>query len=502
MVLPFGIYATGYELDIDSINKCGGNKMSTLTRRELLGSSVGAASLLLTTPLRAASGPPSGLPNIVFIMADDLGFADVGVYGHGDIKTPNIDRLAKRGVRFTQAYANSAVCSATRLALITGRYQYRLRLGLEEPLGPALDVGLPPAHPTLPSLLKKLGYGTTLVGKWHLGAFPTFGPLKSGYDHFYGFRSGAVDYFSHIDPGGNKDFWNDDVPIEKNGYMTELLGDRAVHVVEQYAKTKQPFFMSLHFNAPHWPWEAPGDAAESKRIAGTRLFDFDGGTLKTYQGMVEAMDMQIGRVMKTLEQQRLTNNTMVIFTSDNGGERFSDVWPFSGQKTELLEGGLRIPSIISWPARLPKNTITAQMSMSMDWLPTLLAVVGGAPDPAYPTDGINLLPYIMGAAPVSRKLYWRYKSNHQRAMRDGDYKYLKILDNTYLFNVMDDPLERANLKERLPEVYQRLASDWQQWNRDMLPEVVESYGDAVEAKNQADHIGAEPAVLTPEDFDR
>lgn len=470
-----------------------------LTRRDLLAGSLGVGLLLADETQAQRRGTP---PNILYIMADDLGYADVGIYGSSHIKTPNIDALAKRGVRFTQAYANSAVCSATRLALITGRYQYRLRLGLEEPLGPALDVGLPPEHPTLPSLLKKVGYGTTLIGKWHLGAFPRFGPLKSGYDHFYGFRSGAVDYFSHIDPGGNKDFWEDDVPVEKNGYMTELLGDRAVQVVNQYAASQQPFFISLHFNAPHWPWELPGDEAESDRIAGTRLFHRDGGTLKTYAGMVEAMDAQIGRVMRALQNKGLANNTIVIFTSDNGGERFSETWPFSGQKTELLEGGLRIPSIISWPARLPKNVSNAQLSMSMDWLPTLLAAAGAEADPAYPVDGLNLLPQLTGAAPVSRKLYWRYRSNHQRAMREGDYKYLKILDNTYLFNVVEDPLERANLKTRQPEVYQRLEAQWLAWNRDMLPEVAEAYGDAVEAKDQADHIGAEAAVLTPEDFDR
>src|SRR5262249_15604286 len=158
-------------------------------------------------------------------------------------------------VRFLQGYANSAVCSATRTALITGRYQYRLRLGLEEPLGAAPDVGLPPEHATLPSLLKRAGYGTTLVGKWHLGAPPKFGPLKSGYEHFYGFRGGALDYYAHTTNGG---LWDDDVEVHQIGYLTDLLGSRAVDVINAYAKSRQPFLVSLHFNAPHWPWEAPG----------------------------------------------------------------------------------------------------------------------------------------------------------------------------------------------------------------------------------------------------
>lgn len=470
---------------------------SNLTRRDVLFGSLGAAGLLTTSVMsRAQNSKP--LPNIVFVMADDLGYADVGCYGRGDIKTPHIDSLAKQGVRFTQAYANSAVCSASRLAVITGRYQYRLRLGLEEPLASSQEIGLPPEHPTLPSLLKKQGYGTTLIGKWHLGAFPKFGPLQSGYDHFYGHRGGAVDYFTHKGPRGTPDLWDDDVPVERNGYMTELLGERAVQVINQYAGSKQPFLLSLHFNAPHWPWEVPGDDAEAKRIDGSMLYHFDGGTQKIYRGMVEAMDMQIGRVLHALHSKGLSNDTIVIFTSDNGGERFSDVWPFSGRKTELLEGGLRVPAIVSWPARLPKNRVSEQMAMSMDWLPTLLAAAGGAPDPAYPTDGMDLLPQLQGTAPVTRKLYWRYKSNHQRALRDGDYKFLKILDNTYLFNVMEDPLERANLKDRAPDVYRRLVGDWQAWNRDMLPELAESHGGAIEAKDQADHIGADPARVTPD----
>jgi len=172
------------------------------------------------------------------------------------------------------------------VALITGRYQDRLRVGLEQPLVGNPSVGLPPEHPTLPSLLKKAGYSSTLVGKWHLGVLPRFGPLKSGYDHFFGFRGGALDYFSHTSGADPSDFWEDDVLIHRAGYLTELLGSRAVEVVNGYAKSGQPFMISLHFNAPHWPWEAPGDEAESERLrqpgSGGRN-DFDGGSQKTYQ---------------------------------------------------------------------------------------------------------------------------------------------------------------------------------------------------------------------------
>src|SRR5205807_2438768 len=233
-----------------------------------------------------------------------------------------------------------------------------------------------------------------LVGKWHLGPLPQFGPLKSGYDHFYGFRSGAVDYYSHRGNDQKDDLWDDDVAIHQTGYLTDLLGNRAVDVVNGYAAANRPFFLSLHFNAPHWPWEAPGDEAESDRLKGKTLFHYDGGTQETYRRMIAQMDLQIGRVLVALEANRMLDNTIVVFTSDNGGERFSDTWPFTGRKTELLEGGLRIPAIVSWPARLPKGRTTEQVAISMDWLPTLVAAAGAATDAASPPDGINLMPHL------------------------------------------------------------------------------------------------------------
>src|SRR5882724_451304 len=254
-----------------------------ISRRDLIrGAATGMISLAIRADVTDAE-PAAKPPNIVFILADDLGYADVSCYGRPDLSTPNIDHLAGHGVRFLQAYSNSAVCTASRVALITGRYQDRLRVGLEQPLVGNASVGLPPEHPTLPSLLKKAGYNSTLVGKWHLGALPKFGPLKSGYDHFYGLRGGAVDYFSHLNPFAKPDLWDDDVPVHQTGYITDLLGSRAVEVVNGYAKSKQPFMMSLHFTTPHWPWEGPGDEAESERLVrqgSGSLFDYDGGTRK------------------------------------------------------------------------------------------------------------------------------------------------------------------------------------------------------------------------------
>ena len=469
-----------------------------VTRRALLRRAA-LGTLALASGIENVFGQTvSRPPNVVFLMADDLGYADLSCYGRPDLSTPNIDRIAANGVRFLQAYANSAVCSATRTALITGRYQYRLPLGLEEPLTGGRDVGLPPEVPTLPSLLKTAGYGTTLVGKWHLGALPRFGPLQSGYDHFYGFRGGAVDYYTHA-ANQKDDLWDDDVQVHQMGYLTDLLGSHAVDVVNGYAKSGRPFLMSLHFNAPHWPWEAPGDEAESDRIKATTLFHYDGGTQKTYQRMIEAMDAQIGRVLEALDANGLTENTIVIFTSDNGGERFSDTWPFTGKKTDLLEGGLRIPMVIAWPAHIAPGRISDQVAVSMDWLPTLLAAAGTAPDPGYPPDGMNLLPALTGnAAAVDRKLFWRYKGKWQRAARIGDYKFLKILDNTFLFNVVEDPLERGNLKERRRDIYDRLVAEWNAWSATMLPEVAESYTESYTGAQLPDHYGAQKPSGAPD----
>jgi arylsulfatase A-like enzyme len=430
-----------------------------------------------------------------------MGYADISCNGRRDFMTPNIDRIAVQGARFSQAYANSPVCTASRVAIITGRYQARLPVGMEEPIASVTKpgIGLPPEHPTLPSLLKKVGYGTTLVGKWHLGNLPEFSPLKSGYDHFYGYRSGAVDYFLHVDTGGKPDLWDGDQPVSQTGYMTALLGDRAVKIIEDYARAGQRFLLSLHFSAPHWPWEGPEDQAEAERLRGRGLFHNDGGSSETYRRMILALDEQVGRVLKALDNHGLARNTIVIFTSDNGGERFSDTWPFSGRKSELLEGGLRIPALVSWPTRIPAGLVSQQVTANMDWFPTLLAAAGAAQDPAYPSDGMNLLPQLSeGASPVDRRLFWRYKALWQRAARIGDWKYLKILDNTFLFNVADDPMERANLKERRKDIYDRLVAEWSAWNATMLEETATSFTYNNTGKQWVDRPGAKPVTLDPD----
>jgi arylsulfatase A-like enzyme len=466
-----------------------------VTRRRLLGSAA-LGTVALASGVEYVFGQRvSGSPNIVYIMADDLGYADVSCYGRREYRTPAIDSIATQGMKFLQAYANSSVCSATRAALMTGRYQYRLRVGLEEPIGADDDrMGLPPEHPTLPSLLKKVGYGATLIGKWHLGKLPNFGPQQSGYDHFWGFRGPYLDYYTHKNgPGGagEADLWDDGGRVEQQGYLTDLIGGRAVKVIGDYAKARQPFLLSIHFNAPHWPWEAPNDEAHSKTLR--TMADYDGGSQNIYAGMVTQMDVNIGKILRALDTNGIARNTIVVFTSDNGGERFSDNWPFSGRKTELLEGGLRIPAVVRWPGHIKAGSATQQSAITMDWVPTFLAAAGATADPAYPLDGMSLLPALtQGAAPVPRKLFWRYRFNAQRAYRDGDMKWLRINENLFLFNVVEDPLERANLSIHFPEIHKRMAQEYAAWEATMLPEEPAARSVTFFSNQLADHMGNRP----------
>jgi arylsulfatase A-like enzyme len=440
-----------------------------LTRRNALAGALGAAAYAATA--RPGMARDAGRkPNVLFIMADDLGYADLSCYGRKEYETPVLDRLAAQGMMFMQAYANSAVCTATRVGLITGRYQYRLKVGLQEPLGTA-DVGLPGANesPTMPSLMRAAGYRTSLIGKWHMGSLPKYGPLKSGYDEFWGLYGGGVDYYRH-DFGGNPDLWDGETRIEQAGYMTDLMADRTITTLERRAADRKPFFISLHFTAPHWPWEGP-DAegkAESDRLARGNLMHYDGGTMATYAAMMRSLDANIGRVLARLGELGLEQDTIVVFTSDNGGERFSDTWPFTGRKTELLEGGLRIPAIVRWPGVVAPGTKSEAQIISMDWMPTFVAAGGGRLDPSSPPDGIDIAAALHGGALAERTLFWRFGSKNQRAARRGDYKYLSINGNEFLFDVVRDPLERGNLKARMPDRFAELKAAWEAWDAQML----------------------------------
>ncbi|MBV8031676.1 MAG: sulfatase-like hydrolase/transferase [Betaproteobacteria bacterium] len=409
-------------------------------------------------------------PSFVFILADDLGHADLGCYGgRSPSCSPALDRMAAQGLRFTNAYANSPVCSPTRFALMTGRYQYRLRGAAEEPISGktrgSAELGLSPSHPTLPSLLRAAGYATALVGKWHLGFPPHFSPLRSGYEEFFGVYHGAADYFTHCDPQGLHDLFEGEQEVHRTGYLTDLLSERAVSFVER--KKGKPFLLSLHYTAPHWPWETRDDEAEARRIGGIRngLYHLDGGSVQTYRKMISHMDEGIGAVLDALRRTGADENTLVVFTSDNGGERFSDNWPLVGGKMDLLEGGIRVPLMARWPARIAAGKVTDRLAITMDWTSTFLAAAGVPAHAQYPLDGEDLL----REETSERQLFWRMKYRSQKAVRTGRYKYLSLEGNEFLFDVVTDARERANLARREPERLASLRERYRAWEATMPP---------------------------------
>ncbi len=432
---------------------------------------------LITNEHMNTSGA-SKRPNLIYIVADDLGYADLGCYGGRDAAfgpvSPVIDSLAAAGLKFTQGYANSPVCSPTRFGIMTGRYQYRLRGAAEEPLNSvnrdSKVLGLPPEHPTLPSLLRDSGYRTALIGKWHLGFPPAFGPLQSGYEEFFGPMSGGVDYFTHCTSSGVHDLWRGELNQQEPGYLTDLLSQRAVDYIERMAPGSDegtPFLLSLHYTAPHWPWETREDHAVPEDVKG-HLFHLHGGSVETYRRMVHHMDEGIGWVVEALRRTGQIDNTLIVFTSDNGGERFSDNWPLVGGKMDLTEGGIRVPWIAHWPSVLRPGPDSSQLCMSMDWTATMLDAAGVAADPAYPLDGRSLLPILRGAEqPVDRPMYWRMNHRGQRAFREGDWKYLRVDGHDYLFNLRLDERERANLGARHHERLNAMRQQWEAWNATM-----------------------------------
>jgi len=407
-------------------------------------------------------------PNIIYIMADDLGYADLSCYGRKNYQTPNLDKLCSQGIKFMNAYANAPVCTPTRAAFFTGRYPARTTVGLHEPLdwnGKDSSVGLPPSHPTLPSLLKKAGYETYLIGKWHLGFDPKYSPLEHGFDEFFGFNGGGIDYISHTDPFGNNDLYDNDKLVTVDGYMTDILTDRAVNIIKK--PHNKPFFLCVTFNAPHWPWQAPGDKVYP---LGFRNWQ-NGGSDSTYAEMMKSLDSAVGKISKTVDDLNLGGNTVIIFTSDNGGERYSDNGIYQGRKMTLWEGGIREPAFIKWTGRIKENSTTNQVVTTFDWTATILALARAKVDRKFPLDGMDLTQLITGTQKeTDRILCWRISQRREnKAIRDGKWKWLEDEKrNEYLFDLDSDPSEKTDLKNNFPEVFQKLKKEFRSWEKKML----------------------------------
>jgi arylsulfatase A-like enzyme len=404
-------------------------------------------------------------PNIVYIMTDDMGYADLSCYGRKDYTTPNLDKLASQGMLFTNAYAAAPLCTPTRTAFMTGRYPARTPVGLMEPLVSRKRdsaYGLTPQYPSVATLLQKGGYETALVGKWHLGFLPINSPNKNGFDYFFGIHSGAADYISHKGDSRMNDLYENGTLINREGYLTDLIAEKAIDFLNQ--KHTKPFFLSINFTAPHWPWQGPG----SEPYADTTNFR-SGGSPVIFAQMMKSLDDAVGNILKTLDKDQL-KNTIVIFTNDNGGETFSDHGGLAKSKTFLWEGGIKVPAFVRWPGKIKPGTTTHQLAVTMDWTATILAAAGVRTHKDFPLDGINLIPVLTAKKPVSnRTLYWRsFQRHNEKAVREGEWKYLKDEKGEYLFNIAADPREKNNLKDSNKTIFDKLKQLMADWEKTVL----------------------------------
>ncbi len=464
----------------------------TPTRRQFLAGAAGGAGAAAVATLAAGCRPSAARnprrPNVLVILSDDQGYGDLGCYGATDLATPHIDRLASEGVRFTNYYSAGAECTPTRTAFMTGRYFHRVG-GLECAIGTdnvgryddairlaeARDLGLPQGETTLAEMLKALGYATAVYGKWHLGYEPKFLPTHHGFDHFVGVLGGNCDYFHHAEVTGRKTLFEDDHPIERDAYMTDLITDESAAFLERRkaaaaAGDTAPFFLYVAYTAPHSPYQGPDD----RRPTLLSAQEWNKGDRAGYVELVEPMDKGVGRILAALEANGFRDNTLVVFASDNGGNRKASNAPFSGHKSSLNEGGIHVPCIARWPGRLPEGTVSGQTCITMD-LTASVAAAAGVPLGRYPPlDGIDLLGRVAAGEPAfDRDLFFRNRRGERtwRAVRSGRMKYLSKTQGDafqeWLFDLAADPAEKRDLLADRPDDARRLKTLLAAWETEV-----------------------------------
>ncbi|WPP51795.1 sulfatase-like hydrolase/transferase [Catalinimonas niigatensis] len=403
-------------------------------------------------------------PNVVLIMADDLGYGGISCYGEPNIQTPHLDSLAAQGIKFTDFHANAPVCTPTRAALLTGNYQQRTGLeGVIYVRGETREVGLDTTQLTIAELMKENGYATGMMGKWHLGYKKEFNPVQHGFDEFYGYVSGNVDYHSHYDNAGIYDWWHNLDSIQEEGYVTDLITEHSVDFINQHKD--EPFFLYVPHESPHVPFQGRNDPAY--RFPGEE-FTYYGpveGQHRAYKEMVEVMDEGIGKIMDALKVNQLEENTLVIFISDNGGEAFGNNGVLNGQKGQLLEGGHRVPAIAYW-----KNNIHPEESsetlMTMDLLPTILSIAHAQISKDIEFDGQDFSPVLFeGSEMPDRTLFWRY--NGQKAARKNQWKLLITESDTSLYNLDQDLKETRDLSAQHQDIMDDLLREVVDWEKEI-----------------------------------
>lgn len=460
-----------------------------ITRRRFLSQTAGLAALTAVWPgCRSGSSPTARRPNIVLIMADDLGYGDLGCYGCTDIHTPEVDNLATQGVRFTNFYANAPECTPTRTALLTGRYQHRVG-GLECALGignvgryddairlrETNDLGLPVEETTIARILKDAGYATAICGKWHLGYEPKFSPNNHGFDHAFYAIGGGMDYFHHVEPPPSNmhALYLNGKPVKRKGYFTDLMTDEAIRFMEQQTEN-MPFSLYVPFTAPHSPYQGPCDFRPEALPENSDLWNQSKGPRDIYFAMIKRMDQCVGRILRKLEEKNLQDNTLVIFMSDNGASPSGSNLPFSGFKGNLFEGGIRVPCIVKWPGVLREGMVSNQPCMTMDFSRSIVRSAGAKPPKNRSFDGIDILRAIETNQPVQKRtLFWRARRGQRtrKAVRDGSLKYIRLQEGNdvkeYLFDLEQDPAEENNLFSERKEDVRKLKILLDNWEEEV-----------------------------------
>jgi arylsulfatase A-like enzyme len=412
-------------------------------------------------------------PNFILILADDLGYGDIGCFGSTIHKTPNLDVMAKGGMKFTDFHSNGAMCSPTRAALLTGRYQQRA--GIQKVLSgigsKRENGGLALEQVTFAEVLKNAGYSTGIFGKWHLGHTLGLSPIQQGFENFRGFLGGGQDYHSHIDRSGYYDWWQNDKIQRVKGYSTDLLSDYAVDFIEE--NKDKPFCLYLPYQAVHFPYQGRNDKAD--RTEGKKWSRLKYGSRKdqrnAYKEMVEAMDEGIGRILATVKKLGLEQNTLIFFTSDNGGhEKVASCKPLRGWKGQMWEGGHRVPTIAYWPGRIAPGTVTDQTTLTMDLFPTMAAQAGAELPEKLKLDGIDIMPVMQGGKAPQRDVFWATSTT--AVIRRGDWKLIvrnkkHFAPGIELFNLADDLQEKNNLAESKPGILKQLHLSLKAWQKEV-----------------------------------
>ena len=404
-------------------------------------------------------------PNIILIMADDLGYGDIGCYGSETIKTPNIDALARGGMKFTDYHSNGPVCSPTRAALLTGRYQQRA--GIEGVVTAAKHrhTGMALEQVTFAEVLKSHGYATGIFGKWHLGYNVEFNPAKQGFDEFRGYVSGNVDYHSHIDQAGYDDWWKNLEKVPEEGYTTDLITKHGVDFIERHKD--HPFCLYLPHESVHAPYQGRNDPPE--RLPGGKKGKAAKGNqiARTYKEMIEVMDDGVGRIIETVRRLGLERKTFIFFCSDNGATKNGSNGSLAGFKGSLWEGGHRVPAVACWPGKIKPGTVTDQTALGMDLFATMASAAGAELPAELALDGVNLMPILLDNKQLpQRTLFWRFQK--ERAVRKGPWKLLVQGQNVRLHNLAQDLGEKKNLAQSEPAMVNALQDELVRWESDVL----------------------------------